>query len=86
MTNETLKIFVKKYGSLISFLAIEILLFVSMNLANYGIIYRYLGFFLALGLLPFPLLANKQADWLDFLGLLEDLFELKLLLHTQIYT
>ncbi len=73
MTNETLKIFVKKYGSLISFLAIEILLFVSMNLANYGIIYRYLGFFLALGLLPFPLLANKQADWLDFLGLLAPL-------------
>ncbi len=66
--------FVKKYGSLISFLAIEILLFVSMNLANYGIIYRYLGFFLALALLPFPLLVNKQTDWLDFLGLLAPLF------------
>ena len=66
--------YVKKYGSLIAFLAIEVLLFVALNLANYGIIYRYLGFFLALALLPFPLLVNKQNDWLDFIGLVAPLF------------
>jgi len=66
--------YIKKYGSLISFLAIEVLLFVALNLANYGVIYRYLGFFLALALLPFPLLVNKQNDWLDFIGLAAPLF------------
>ncbi|MCX5775343.1 MAG: hypothetical protein NTV44_03145 [Firmicutes bacterium] len=66
--------YVKKYGSLVTFLVIEILLFTSLNLANYGIIYRYIGFFLAFALIPFPLLANKQGDWLDFFGLFLPLF------------
>jgi|GEM_PF-1025252 len=66
--------YVKKYGSLVTFLVIEILLFTSLNLANYGIIYRYIGFFLAIALIPFPILANKQGDWLDFFGLFLPLF------------
>lgn len=74
MSKVKMEDFVRKYGSLFAFLAIEVLLFTSLNLANYGVIYRYLAFFLSLALLPFPLLANKQNDWLDFIGLACPLF------------
>ena len=59
----------KKYSSLLAFLAIELLLFTSLNLANYGMLFRYLAILLALALVPITLLAYKKEDWLN-VGLL----------------
>lgn len=59
----------KKYASLLAFLAIELLLFTSLNLANYGMLFRYLSILLALGLIPITLISYKKEDWLN-VGLL----------------
>ncbi|HOJ45264.1 MAG TPA: hypothetical protein PK340_04470 [Bacilli bacterium] len=59
----------KKYASLLSFLAIELLLFTSLNLANYGMLFRYLSILLAVGLIPITLMSYKKEDWLN-VGLL----------------
>jgi hypothetical protein len=69
MNQLALQNYVKKYGSLITFLAIEILLFISINLANYGMLFRYLAIILAIAALPFPLLINRKHQWRDFLYL-----------------
>lgn len=55
----------KKYGSLLVFLVMELLLFTSLNLANYGMLFRYLAILLALALIPITILRYKQEDWLN---------------------
>lgn len=55
----------KKYGGLLAFLAIELLLFTSLNLANYGNLFRYLSVVLALALIPITMLKYRQEDWLN---------------------
>ena len=59
----------KKYASLFAFLALELLLFTSMNLANYGLLFRYLSILLAVALIPVTFLSYKKEDWLN-VGLL----------------
>ncbi len=54
-----------KYGSLLAFLALELLLFTSLNLANFGMLFRYLSIIFALALFPLVLLQYKKEDWLN---------------------
>jgi hypothetical protein len=55
----------KQYGGLLAFLVIELLLFTSLNLANYGILFRYLSIVLAAALIPITMLKYRQEDWLN---------------------
>ncbi|MFA5235332.1 MAG: hypothetical protein WC399_00550 [Bacilli bacterium] len=55
----------KQYGGLLAFLVIELLIFTSLNLANYGILFRYLSIILVAALIPITMLKYRQEDWLN---------------------
>ncbi len=55
----------KKYGSLLVFLALELLLFTSLNLANYASLFRYLAIVMAIALVPILMLRFKKDEWLN---------------------
>lgn len=59
---------VSKYDSLIIFLVIECLALTAFSLADANAIFRYLGFLIALALLPFALMFTSKKEWLS-LGL-----------------
>jgi len=65
MNRSTWQTYSKKYGSMLAFLALELLLFTSLNLANYGMLFRYLAIVLALALLPLVFIRYKKEDWLN---------------------
>jgi len=65
MDRTRLNTYDKKYGAMLAFLALELLLFTSLNLANYGMLFRYLAIVLALALLPLVFLHYKKEDWLN---------------------
>lgn len=59
---------VDKYDALIIFLVIECLALTAFSLADANIIFRYLGFLIAIVLIPFALMFTSKKEWLS-LGL-----------------
>lgn len=59
---------VDKYDSLLIFLVIECLALTAFSLADANIIFRYLGFIIAIILIPFALMFTSKQEWLS-LGL-----------------
>lgn len=59
--------FVEKYDALLIFLILEALALLSFGLADANIIFRYLGFVIALALIPFGVLFVKKKEALSLL-------------------
>lgn len=79
-----LQVFIKNNGSLFIFLAIELLLFTSINLANYGSLFRYFAIILAVLTLPYPILKCKKSDWIALAWLAVPLFIFGLLMSSSV--
>ena len=57
--------YLKRYRSLLMFLALEFLFITAFNLGNLSLLLRGLSIALALALVPFAIIKNNNEEWLD---------------------